>query len=90
MLYLPDAGNVTRGGLFYKNKATGLWDTPWAAKNVLKAFMAGHGEMLKELRCLAGGKEYGPTLHHVCEEGLGQGDPAVACGAMVGLLEELR
>lgn len=62
VLYVPDAGTVTRGGLFYKNKQTGLWDTPWAAKNVIKAFIVAHGVRLKEFRCKLG-KDFGGTLH---------------------------
>lgn len=83
MLYVPDAGKMTGGGLFSKNAVTGLWDTPWVAKSTLKAFLTAHGKMLKEVKCYVGKKEYGLNLYDLCDTGYKTERHDHACGAVV-------
>lgn len=38
VLYVPSGQEWTRGGFFYKNPQTGLWDTPVQAANILQVY----------------------------------------------------
>ncbi|KAL6515888.1 hypothetical protein OROGR_019193 [Orobanche gracilis] len=51
VLYVPRGREWTRGGLFYKNPQTGLWDTPVQAANVLRDFLKFNKSCLQGLKC---------------------------------------
>ncbi|CAA0824945.1 mitochondrial 28S ribosomal protein S29-related [Striga hermonthica] len=51
VLYVPKGREWTHGGLFYKNRQTGLWDTPLQASNILQEFLKFNKPCLQGLKC---------------------------------------
>ncbi|KAI4368930.1 hypothetical protein MLD38_017431 [Melastoma candidum] len=51
VLYAPRGREWARGGFFYKNPDTGLFDTPLHAENTLKDFWKWNESKLKQLAC---------------------------------------
>ncbi|XP_002986606.2 uncharacterized protein LOC9659848 [Selaginella moellendorffii] len=51
VFYVPRGQEWTRGGYYYLNELTGLWDTPIQAQKVLREFLDSHGEMLEQIKC---------------------------------------
>lgn len=51
VFYVPSAKQWTHGGLYYKNKLTGLWDTPLAAISVLENILKSHSDILEVIPC---------------------------------------
>ncbi|KAG9151158.1 hypothetical protein Leryth_002736, partial [Lithospermum erythrorhizon] len=51
VLYSPRGREWTHGGFFYKNRQTGLWDTPVQAANILQDFLKYNETVLQKLPC---------------------------------------
>ncbi|XP_078446609.1 mitochondrial 28S ribosomal protein S29-like protein [Wolffia australiana] len=49
VFYVPNASEWTRGGFFYKNPQTDLWDTPVQATQILKDFLKFNESHLQNL-----------------------------------------
>ncbi|KAI5068952.1 hypothetical protein GOP47_0015253 [Adiantum capillus-veneris] len=49
--YVPSGRSWTHDGLYYKNEASGLWDTPVQAVSMLEDLMKSHNDLLDVIPC---------------------------------------
>jgi len=92
VMYIPSATLMVQGGRFYRSDVEGdaMWDTPEAAKHIIKALVTSHGEALGKIAApmhanLAGAA----TLADIAGHGLEASNPRVVVEAAIALKDGL-